>query len=629
MEMETLLLFLVTAQVATNVVSCHNVNIAAMFPAIMERERISMQEPCDDNSEKREFDFIIVGAGAAGCVIANRLTEVEDWEVLLLEAGGEETVIMDIPRVATSLQESDINWHYKTIPSETKHKGHVGGQIKYPSGKVVGGSTVLNLMVYVRGNKNDYDNWERMGNPGWKYEDVFPYFKKVENMQIPQFQDSEYHSTKGNIKINYPPYRTEMSSTILRAGKEMGQPEVDYNGEHQTGFARLQTTTANGSRWTASKGYLHPIRKRRNLHLKKRALVTKILINEDTKTAYGVNFIKGNKNYTVYARKEVIISAGAINSPQLLMLSGVGPKEHLEELGIKVIQDSKVGYNLMDHAGLGALIFTVNESKALPSTEAITNIQNYYDYFVSSSGPLTSSNFMEVASFQEMEGTAFHSPGWPNVENLFISSIPLNKTLLASVLGLSPDVFQNQTPPRGNQSAFHVYVFALRPKSRGRIRLKDNNIFTSPLIDPNIFDEEEDILLTTAAIRKIIEFTQAPALQKMGATLDDTPVAPCQHLTFASDEYWRCALLQTATTTYHQCGTCKMGPATDETAVVDPELKVYGIRNLRVIDASIFPRITSGHIQGPTYMVAEKGADLIKKQYLITSDSDQIFSNKM
>ncbi|XP_068085632.1 glucose dehydrogenase [FAD, quinone]-like [Anabrus simplex] len=588
-------------------------NFAAVYPAIMERERAAMQEPCDDNSEQDSYDFIIVGSGPAGSVLANRLSDVEDWEILLLEAGGEGTEVMNIPYLTGQFQTTDANWQYETTPSESKFSGLNNRQMDYPSGRGVGGSTLINYMSYVRGNSRDYDNWEEMGNPGWGYDDVLPYFRKIEDVQIPELRDSEFRSTGGNVKVSYPPYRSEMGNILLQAGLESGSAEVDHNGKHQTGFARVQTTTVNGSRWTASRAYLYSLRDRQNFHLRKRALVKKVLINESTNTAYGVIYTKNGKDYTVRARKEVILCAGAINSPQLLMLSGVGPQDHLEELGVKVIKDLKVGYNLMDHIGFLALLFTVNESKIPTPMEVLGDQSNFYDYYVNNDGPFTSNLGFEVVSYHDLRN---NTPGWPDIEVLYLSTALLKNPLYATAYGLNMTLYADHIAPIQDKPAYQAIPFQMRPKSRGRITLKDSDINTPPLINPNAFSEEEDIQIQIAGIRKVMEISRAPALQYIGAAFYDKPLPLCEAYEFDSDDYWRCALLNFSIYIFHQCGTCKMGPESDETAVVSSRLKVHGVENLRVVDASVFPQIISGHLQVPTYMIAEKAADFIKEDYL-------------
>lgn len=298
------------------------------------------EEPKEERRLLEEYDFIIVGAGTAGCTLANRLTEVPEWKVLLIEAGGQESFIMDIPMLASFLQFTSANWKYRTKPSNTSCLGFRNSQCNYPRGKVMGGSSTINYMIYTRGHPKDYDNWAAAGNEGSSYREVMPYFLKSEDMAIPGLaQDTKHHSTGGYLTISHAPYRTPLAEAFIESGLETGQNVVDYNTDTMIGFSFLQNTMKNGTRLSSSRAFLHPIRNRKNLHITKMSRATKIVIDPETKQAVSIQFIRRNKAYVIRARKEIIVSAGAINSPQLLMLSGIGPRQHLESLGIEVIQD--------------------------------------------------------------------------------------------------------------------------------------------------------------------------------------------------------------------------------------------------------------------------------------------------
>ncbi|CAH2000166.1 unnamed protein product [Acanthoscelides obtectus] len=364
--------------------------LEGMIRLIQEGERQFVTEPADIPEDRmlKQYDFIVVGSGTAGCVVANRLSENPDWNVLLVEAGRTENYIMDVPIMANFLQFTESNWAYKTEPSDKFCVGMDGQQCNWPRGKVVGGSSVLNYMIYTRGNRRDYDNWAKMGNTGWSYEEVLPYFRKIENFSIPEFQNSRYHSTSGYLQVGYAPHQTPIAEAIVNSSIQAGLPYVDYNGPTQTGVSRLQVTLRDGVRDSASRAYLHPIRDRPNLHMKKYSMVKKILIDPSTKVAYGVEFVRNGKMYRVKAKKEVILSAGAINSPQLLMLSGVGPQKHLKSVGIPVLSNIKVGYNLMDHIAVGGLTFIINQPFSL-RTEKIINKENLDMYFNHHKGPLS------------------------------------------------------------------------------------------------------------------------------------------------------------------------------------------------------------------------------------------------
>ncbi len=305
-----------------------------------------------------EYDFIVVGAGSAGATIAARLSEVPDVTVLLIEAGKNENLFMDIPIIVNYLQLSDeVNWKYQTEPSENYCLGMTDYKCNWPRGKVMGGSSVLNYMIATRGDPRDYDNWAAMGNDGWSYKDVFKYFMKLETIGIDDLtRDKAMHNTNGPLYIGYPSFHTPLAESFLEAGQELGYPKIDYNADQHVGFSYIQSTTKNGTRMSTNKAYLHPAKKRKNLFLSKLSHVNKVLIDEN-KRAYGVEFTKSNVTIRVTARKEVILSAGAINSPQILMLSGVGPSKHLTEMNIDVVQDAPVGENLMDHVSYGGLVF--------------------------------------------------------------------------------------------------------------------------------------------------------------------------------------------------------------------------------------------------------------------------------
>ena len=573
------------------------------------------EEPRDEINSLPEYDFIVVGAGSAGCVVANRLTETSDWNVLLLEAGWEENYIMDIPILVQALQYSDANWNYTSMPSNNSCLGFTNRQCMFPRGKVMGGSSVLNYMLHSRANRRDYDLWESLGNTGWGYESVLPYFLKSEDIAIPELaMNTKYHSTGGYLTVSYPPYHTPLAEAFLEAGKETGQPIIDYNAETQTGFSFVQTTTKNGTRWSTSRAFLHPIRKRKNFHVLKRSMVTKILIDPSTKSAIGVEFVRNGKRQTVRARREVILSAGAFNSPQLLMLSGVGPRKHLRNMNIPVIQDLKVGYNLMDHMGVIGMTFLVNQSASIIPDSFFKNGKDLLDYFRYRNGPLSSTGGVEAMAFFDFENPT-NIDGYPDVELLFISLTVSSEPNARRTFGISEYIYNTVYKPIERLHSWMIIPILLRPKSRGRVMLRSNDPFHKVLIFPNYFDHNYDLETLLKGVKKTIELSETNAFKKFGSKLHDIPVPGCENFAFNSDEYWRCVIKHLTFSINHVSGTCKMGPASDKKAVVDPRLRVHGINGLRVIDASIMPIIPSGHINVPTIMIAEKGADLIKEDW--------------
>ncbi len=327
-----------------------------------------------------------VGAGSAGAVLANRLSEDPAIKVLLLEAGGSENIFSDIPIAAATLQLTPVDWGYKTEPQELSCFGLKGQQSNWPRGKVLGGSSVLNYMLYVRGNKRDYDLWAENGAYGWSWQDVLPYFIKSEDNQDPAVAANGYHGTGGLLTVSNPPDSTPISLAFTEAGKQLGYANIDYNGPTQTGFSIPQATLRNGARCSTSKAFLSSAKDRANLHVITFAYVTKVVFNE-FKRAVAVQFDRFQLSHQVYARKEIILSGGAINTPQLLMLSGVGPRDELEMNGIPVIADLPVGYNLQDHIYPGGVHFTINKKYSMMQRR-ITSIPNVIKYFAFGRGKL-------------------------------------------------------------------------------------------------------------------------------------------------------------------------------------------------------------------------------------------------
>lgn len=566
---------------------------------------------------RRQYDFIVIGAGSAGAVMASRLSEIHNWTVLLLEAGGDETEISDVPALAGFMQLSDLDWKYQTTPRGDRAycQAMIGDRCNWPRGKVLGGSSVLNAMVYVRGNRRDYDFWEAQGNPGWNFDNVLPYFKKSEDNRNPYLAHNPYHGKGGYLTVQEAPWRTPLSIAFIKAGQELGYENRDINGEEQTGFMLTQATIRRGSRCSTSKAFLRPVRLRSNLHIAMHAHATRILIDKVTKRAYGVEFKKYNKKYVIFARKEVILSAGAINSPQLLMLSGVGPADHLQEMNIPVISDLPVGNNLQDHVGLGGLTFVVNDpvtvTKSRFQTPAVA-----MEYVLNERGPM---------SFPGIEGLAFvnskyadPSGLWPDIQFHFGPS-SVNSDggeQIRKILNLRDGVYNTVYKPLEKSETWTILPLLLRPKSSGWIRLRSKSPFIQPSIEPNYFAHPEDVAVLVEGIKIAHNVSATAAFQRFGSRPHKIPLPGCRHLPFMSDEYWECCIRQFTFTIYHPTGTAKMGPDWDPTAVVDSRLRVYGISGLRVVDASIMPTIISGNPNAPVIMIGEKAADMVKEDWL-------------
>lgn len=574
------------------------------------------RHPINTKTIYAEYDFIVVGAGSAGSVIANRLTENPDWNVLLIEAGGDETEISDVPALAAYLQLGRLDWKYKTEPQPGRACiGHQGGRCNWPRGRVMGGSSTLNYMIYVRGNKQDYDGWEALGNPGWSYEKILPYFKKSEDNRNPYLAATRYHGEGGYLTVQEAPWRTPLATAYLEAGIELGFENRDANGEFQTGFMIPQGTIRRGSRCSTSKAFLRPIRNRKNLHIAMHGFVTKVLIDESTKLARGIRMKRYGQMYNIRASKEVILCGGGINTPHLMMLSGIGPRWHLEEHGIPVVQDLPVGENLMDHYGTGAITFLVDKPVTLVQTR-YENIPSVLKYAMFGTGPLTVLGGVEALGFVPTK-YANKTVDHPDIEYHIVSgsSVSDGGRQIRKVHGIG-DKMWKMFQPLAYRDTWNIIPMLLRPRSRGTLRLRSRNPFQKILINANYFTHPEDIKVLVEGVKIALSLQETSALRRFGTRFwDGVPMPGCEHTELWTDDYWACVCRHYTTTIYHYSGTAKMGPPTDPGSVVNHELKVYGVGGLRVVDASIFPIIPSGNTNAPVIMVAEKGADLIKQHW--------------
>jgi len=575
------------------------------------------RHPINIKKLHKHYDFIIIGAGSAGAVIANRLSENPAWRILLLEAGGDETEISDVPALAAYLQLGKMDWKYKTQPQNGRAcLGHTNLQCNWPRGKVMGGSSVLNYMLYVRGNKIDYDNWEADGNEGWGFDSVLEYFKKSEDNRNPYLAaNKKYHSTGGYLTIQETPWRTPLATAFIEAGEEMGYVNRDANAEFQTGFMIPQNTIRRGSRCSTSKAFLRPVRKRKNLHIAMHARVLKLLIDPVTKVCHGVKFRRDDKIWSVWANKEVILSAGALNSPQLLMLSGIGPKDHLQELGIPVVSDLPVGDNLQDHYGTGALAFAIDKPVSLVQTR-YENIPSVLKYIMFGSGPLTVPGGVEGLAWVPTKFVN-RSKDWPDIEFHFTAGSPASDggRQLRKTFAISDRMWQ-MFRPLAYKDTWSVIPMLLRPKSKGFVRLASANPYDKPIFEAGYFTHPQDIKTLVEGVKIGLAMAQTNAFQRFGSRFwDQIPMPGCEKTALWTDEYWECLCRHFTVTIYHHSGTAKMGTPTDSTSVVNHQLKVYGIAGLRVIDASIMPNVVSGNTNAPVIMIGEKGSDMIKADW--------------
>lgn len=424
-------------------------------------------------------------------------------------------------------------------------------------------------------------------------------------------KNSSYHGDNGYLCVEHVPYHTELADTFLQAGRQLGYEIVDYNGEDQIGFSYIQANLDKGARCSASKAYLRV--NRPNLNIVTGATVIKVLINEKTKRAYGVEYVQNNRPKKVYCSKEVILSAGTIDTAKLLMLSGIGPKDHLQEVGIKLIQDLKVGHNMYEHIGFLGLTFMVNQSVSLLQSRLLRP-GVFVDYLLHRNGLLSLPGGAEALAFIR---TKYAPDNRPDVELLFASGSlhSDNGIALKKGLRISDELYNTVYKPIENQDAWSIWPIVQNPRSIGRLTLKSRNPFDPPRMDPNFFTHTADLEIILEGIKYAINISKTEPFQKYGTRLHDIKIPGCKMFEFASDDYWRCAIKHLPSMMNHEIGTAKMGPKSDPDAVVDPQLRVYGVQGLRVADASIMPAMPTGHVNAVIYMIGEKAADMIKQSW--------------
>ncbi|KAL1502803.1 hypothetical protein ABEB36_007897 [Hypothenemus hampei] len=576
-----------------------------LFMGLLEvflRSQCDLEDPCGRPKSTQtlpEYDFVVVGGGSAGAVVASRLSEIPEWNVLLVEAGNDEPTGTQVPSMFLNFIGSDIDWGYQTEPEQQACLGENGQRCYWPRGKVMGGTSVMNGMMYMRGSRKDYDDWESLGNNGWTYNEVLPYFLKSEDNKQSDKMDRGYHAEGGLLQVSQFPYHPPLSRAIIKAAEELGHPIRDVNGIYHTGFAIAQTTNRNGSRLSTARAFIRPFKNRKNLDILMNATVTKVLISPQTKQAYGVEVLKDGTMQVIYASKEIIVSGGAVNSPQILLLSGVGPKNDLSRVNVPLVHDLPgVGKNLQNHVAY-FVNFHINDTNTAP-----LNWATAMEYLLFRDGLMSGTGISEVTGFINSK---YNDPNLDHPDLQFFFGGFLANCARTGMVGERVDNGTRQ---------IQIIPTVLHPKSRGEIRLRDNNPMNHPMIFANYLTHPDDVKVLVEGIRFALRLAETKALRRYGFQLDKTPVAGCESLTFGSDKYWECAVRRQTGPENHQAGSCKMGPKTDPLAVVDPDLRVHGVDRLRVIDASIMPRVTSGNTNAPAIMIAEKGSDLIKARWL-------------
>lgn len=561
-----------------------------------------------------QYDFVIVGGGSAGSVVANRLSANPHVSVLLIEAGRAEDASTQVPLHATLHFHGPYDWDYKTVPQSDACFGYEGNRSVWTRGKGLGGSSIINFMMYVRGNSRDFDHWAENGATGWSYDEVLPYFKSVETFNIPEYAKNGYHGGNGEVPISHPVMHTPLSDAFLDGCMELGYKYIDYNGPSQTGCARIQANVKDGQRVSTAKAFLRPIVKERlNIHISLESFATKI--HFEGKRAVGVHFEKNGVKRFVRAKKEVILSAGAIGSAQLLLLSGVGPSEELEKHKVPLVADLPVGKNLQDHILVGGLAAMTNENYGLDSR----GFSALASYVFDSAGPLAVPAGEEVVWFS-ISSFVNASLDFPDIEHVLFPGSPSSEETESFLVdtGLRQEVYDKYFLPHRDLPGFMIGPMLNRLKSRGTITLQTTDPYDHPIIDPKYFSHPDDLLVATEAAKKTLELMDTKAMKALGAKLWDIGYPGCDGYVMWSDDYLKCLAQHQTHTCYHYCGTCAMG--NDTRSVVDPRLRVRGgVKNLRVMDASIMPDIVSGNLNAATIMIGAKGAAMVLEDHNLRS----------
>jgi len=565
------------------------------------------------------FNFIVVGGGSAGATVAARLSEIPEWNVLLLEAGGDPPDYTEYPLKFSETLRSEYDWAFTTEPERDMFKGMEYERGIVSRGFMLGGSSSMNAMMYLRGTKRDFDTWERLGNTGWGFNDVYPYFLKSENFVDPHRFDPKLHGRGGPLTVG--PFTTidPASPVITEAERLLNLTEVDDLNRIAPpviGYGNVDGTIRDGLRCSTLKAFLMPASNRSNLFVSKNTRVTRVIIGNGE--AVGVEFLTpSGETKRVHGTHEVILSAGVVMSPQILMVSGVGPREHLRKYGINVVSDVPVGYNYQDHVSFAGLVFSdrKNRTKKEMVDESNELIRRTANMTVHGIGTLGLTNLMTFIKTAE-------SIEYPDVQIIQIR-MPYNttrrtsnrKSRLSNMYGYSDAVARSYDTLNMLSDTLLMVPINLNDRSVGRVMLRSSDPNVYPKIRANHLSHADEMETLLRAIDFVVKLSKTEPMVNAGLVLEPLKLPNCAEHAWGTRAYWICAVQNIATSFYHPVGTCKMGRRDDYRSVVDLTLNVKGVRRLRVIDGSIMPKIVSVNPNAATVMIAEKGSDMIKRFY--------------
>uniref|UniRef100_A0A1I8MUI4 Glucose-methanol-choline oxidoreductase N-terminal domain-containing protein n=1 Tax=Musca domestica TaxID=7370 RepID=A0A1I8MUI4_MUSDO len=555
------------------------------------------------------YDFVVIGGGSAGSAVASRLSENSNWSVLLLEAGDDPPQESELPIFSSELLNSKAAYHYTLEANNVSCKAFKNNQCRWSRGNCLGGTGSINGMVYVEGTPENHDLWCSQGSKGWCYDELRQFYTKA---KTPQGNSSH---PLGYVVLN-PANATDMEfvELVTSAWDELRQNRLtQFGDENYLHYNFANVTFANGHRWSTGKSYLGKVRQRPNLKVIKNARVTKLQFDKEHEKLLSVEFVvREKRTMKVQVNKEAILSAGALESPKLLMLSGIGPFSHLRRLNIPLRHNLPVGRNLQDHVVLN-LYFKMPPS---PSSSGSNDLDGIYEYLMHGTGPLASFATGQLTAYLKTDKNTTTTS-----KNMHSYLVAMKKgsfqqlELSAQVSGLKDELKNFLRQQLEHHDIFVVYILLAQPKSRGSIKLKTSSSKDPPIIDAGYLTQTEDKLILMSGIEYALNLLETSSFRERQIELLRIPLPECDGYQFKSLEYWHCFMEHFSSTGYHFAGTIKMGAKEDNITCVDPELRVKGVRNLRVADASIMPRVTSHNTNAPTIMIGEKAADMIWKQW--------------